>query len=1071
MRLNDQQQAINNVSGKNVIVSASAGTGKTTVLTDRIIGYLKKGYDISDYLVVSFTQAAAGELKERISAEIKRSLDEADEKLQRHYRAQLAKIPLADISTIHSFCLDVIKRYGFVLGIDPAKTGRLSDEGKLAKLKQKAFREALKEDDYNLLIYRFSDRPEDITDFYKNIESLSRFLDNLEDEEKWKTQVLKNYARMAENDYSAYPIDLRDFFNNKLNTLEDCSSRLIKLYRKNLKASKTLQKAEDLNNQIQIMIEASRKALLENDYQKIAGYAIELSSKYPAIGNSRFDEDDKAEAIKDKAVYDELIPSFKDYYIFNEANRENREVIGQLLKLTDAYRKNYDRLKEENEIISFEDMLKMAAKILKADNGYVARIYRNKYREILVDEYQDTNQNQENIIRSIAKEDNVFRVGDVKQSIYKFQNAKPALMKGFIDNPGDNDCVLPLRKNYRSASNIINFSNYIFNRLMNMKESVYKENDNLQIPEEKTGYAGEKIKLITVPYESDEKQVRKNVKGETSEKALRSFNAKEKTEMIAEYIASEMCHLKAENSDLKWSSFVILLRNNRYKALLKRILNKHNIPVYTVAKTGFFSDSAVSGVISLLRLILKDSRLEAMNVLSGPLFEYDYEYIAGNQQILELNNEENSSELKKLVDELKQYHKEHSLSELLDRIYNYNDFYLSRTNSFSRSNLDSLYQLVLDYEKDGNSLSDLLIYLQNYALVDRQEASGFTSKDDVVQIMTIHQSKGLQFDYVFLADLFYKNGPSKYNSMSLFNEADGMAAKYISLPYKIRHENPYYKLISHDNEMDDFAEELRILYVAITRAKNALYVVNARKDDCEKYELTYESLYDKSQTDWIKTAIKDAPDEISAMLEIKTLSEAELAEHSLSSQQLEQKQFRIERYADEENHHQQLEVLSPSSLEKRDINHLDFTKGSGSERGTLMHEAIELLGIREIAREDFEALPYKLSEEDIARIMTFYTDPFTLSFYHNRNEHEYPFISYEEGRLINGVIDLLSVGEEILVIDFKSDRNTDSEKLLSRYAIQLNNYRKIVKKKYPDKKIRALIYSFELSEYIEVEEE
>ena len=427
--------------------------------------------------------------------------------------------------------------------------------------------------------------------------------------------------------------------------------------------------------------------------------------------------------------------------------------------------------------------------------------------------------------------------------------------------------------------------------------------------------------------------------------------------------------------------------------------------------------------------------------------------------------------MKKLVDELKQYHKEHSLSELLDRIYNYNDFYLSRTNSFSRSNLDSLYQLVLDYEKDGNSLSDLLIYLQNYALVDRQEASGFTSKDDVVQIMTIHQSKGLQFDYVFLADLFYKNGPSKYNSMALFNETDGMAAKYISLPYKIRHENPYYKLISHDNEMDDFAEELRILYVAITRAKNALYVVNARKDDCEKYELTYESLYDKSQTDWIKTAIKDAPDEISAMLEIKTLSEAELAEHSLSSQQLEQKQFRIERYADEENHHQQLEVLSPSSLEKRDISHLDFTKGSGSQRGTLMHAAVELLGIRKIERKDFESLPYDLSEEDKTKIMAFYDDPFTLSIYGNQNEHEYPFIAYEEGKLFNGVIDLLSIGEEVLVIDFKSDRNTDSEKLLSRYAIQLNNYRKIVKKKYPDKKIRALIYSFELSEYIEVEEE
>ncbi|MBR3265775.1 MAG: hypothetical protein IKI61_07450, partial [Erysipelotrichaceae bacterium] len=203
----------------------------------------------------------------------------------------------------------------------------------------------------------------------------------------------------------------------------------------------------------------------------------------------------------------------------------------------------------------------------------------------------------------------------------------------------------------------------------------------------------------------------------------------------------------------------------------------------------------------------------------------------------------------------------------------------------------------------------------------------------------------------------------------------------------------------------------------------------------------------------------------------KTLSEAELAEHSLSSQQLEQKQFRIERYADEENHHQQLEVLSPSSLEKRDISHLDFTKGSGSQRGTIMHAAVELLGIRKIERKDFESLPYDLSEEDKTKIMAFYDDPFTLSIYGNQNEHEYPFIAYEEGKLFNGVIDLLSIGEEVLVIDFKSDINTDSEKLLSRYAIQLNNYRKIVKKKYPDKKIRALIYSFELSEYIEVEEE
>ena len=1071
MRLNKQQQEINEVKGKNVIVSASAGTGKTTVLTDRIINYLKEGNDINDYLVVSFTSAAADELKDRIAKEIRNSMSLASPELQKHYQNQLARIPLADISTIHSFCLNLLISYGYVLGLDPAKTGKLADEGKIKKLRDKAFRLALKEYDYNSLIYRFCDRPEDIDSFYRNINDLSRFMENLDHPEEWKERVLKSYELMADNDFRLYPIDLVELFDQKLHQLEECAGRLMQLYNSNLSKGKTLEKAQELDGRIRDVLEECRSYLSVNDFEKIAGKMIELSGKYPAIGNSKFDETDKEEAKQLKAEYDDLIPSFQLYYIFNEANSRNREVIEQLFMLTDSYRKHYDSLKEKEELISFEDMLVKAAEILKANNGYVADIYRNKYKEILVDEYQDTNQNQENIIKAIAKEDNVFRVGDVKQSIYKFQNAKPELMKNFIDHHGNNDSVLPLQNNYRSSVNIISFSNYVFEKLMNMEPGSYKPDDDLLVPEEKKDQKGEKIRLITVPYESDEKVVSKDKKGQTVEKPLHVFNSKEKADLIGSYIASEIVQLKAKNSELKWSSFVILLRSNRYKALLKRVLNRHNIPVYTIGKTGFFSDPAVSTVISLLSLTLKDSRLDSMNVLSGPLFDCSYEEIASKQEILEQSDEKNSSELKKLVEELREYHKDHSLAELLDKIYNYDDYYLNKTDSFERSNLDSLYQMVLNFEKDNGSLSDLLIYLKNYAYVDRQEASGYTSKDDVVQIMTIHQSKGLQFDYVFLADLYFRSGGSKYNSQSVFNEKDGMAARYISLPNKIRHENPYYDLISKDNEYDDFAEELRILYVAVTRAINGLYVVNARKYDPDKYELTYESMYDKSQMDWIMTALKEAPSEITDLLEIKTLSEKDMEEHELSAQTQEKKETRIIKYSDQPNVRKQLEVISPSSLEDRDINHLDFETGSGSERGTLMHKAIELLGIRKIDRKDVEALPYKLADEDVDKIVSFYEDPFTLMLYDKQNEHEYPFIAYEDDKLINGVIDLLSIGEDILVIDFKSDKHTDEEKLIRRYAIQLNNYRQIVRKKYPDKKIRALIYSFELSKYVEVKEE
>ncbi|MBQ2309142.1 MAG: UvrD-helicase domain-containing protein [Erysipelotrichales bacterium] len=1062
MALNAQQQAINRITGKNVIVSASAGTGKTTVLTARIIGYLQdERNDISEYLIVSFTEAAAGELKDRISSELKKFIDaETSPSKKQHYLNQLAKIPVANISTIHSFCLDILKKYGYVLGIDPAVAGRLANEGQLKQFRDRAFRKALDLRRHNELVYRMLDRPEDLSELQKTVEQIDRFKENLTDYEAWKNRQLAMYEKMAAGDFGLNPMDVKKRVKDQITELHERGAERLEIYYSAVKSGKNYDALRGFETVFEDFIGKIRALAEDGKYEDVSKQCEGLISFPTPRGKSPLDEDAKEDAKYAKNAYDDLLKELKKYYRFNEANRNNGPVVRELLEISEKYREVYNQLKTENNVIGFEDMLEKAKAILDADGGRVAEIYRNRFKEIMVDEYQDTNQNQENIIRSIAR-DNVFRVGDVKQSIYKFQNAKPEMMKQFIDHPGENDRVMPLQFNYRSHKSILDFSNFLFNRLMNLKKGTYTKEDDLLFPEVNAGKAGDLIHLVTAPFQSDETAV-KNGK----EAPAKKYGAKEKTAYIAEYIASEMCRLKKENSALKWSDFTVLLRGNKYKRLFKKVLSDHNIPVFTTAKTGFFSDAAVSTVISLLNLVVKDSPLDALNVLSGLMFRIRFETIASHPELLRVE-EENGSELNKLVHELRRYAENHTLSELTDRIYNYRGFYMEQINSFQRSNLDSLYQMVLDFQKENNRITDLITYFSVFKTVDREEASSFISKDDVVQIMTIHQSKGLQFRYVFLADLVFKPGAGKYNGLVNLHEKAGIAPKYISLPYKVRHENPYYDYIREISETEDFEEELRILYVAVTRAVESLTVVNAADFKEEDADLSVTGLKGKGMMTWIKTALTHCPPDIRSVIDVRRYSEEDLRNHYEAAPKTVTEE-KTQRKFSRELRETDIKPISPSSLEAKDLKSLNFYAKPGSERGTIMHKAIELLGIREVSVEEIEKLPLELSKEDREKIFAFYQNPMTKAFMNRHNEHEYPFVYLEKDRFVNGIIDWLSVGEDAAVIDFKSDRNTSEEKLRNRYTAQLTAYKDIVSKLYPDKEIKARIYSFELEKYVEV---
>ena len=705
-------------------------------------------------------------------------------------------------------------------------------------------------------------------------------------------------------------------------------------------------------------------------------------------------------------------------------------------------------------------MLNLALDILSED--MIADIYRNKFSEIMVDEYQDTNQLQEKVISSIKKDNNVFRVGDVKQSIYKFQNAKPSLMMNMIENRGKNDEVLPLQFNYRSKANIRNFVNYIFNKLMNINIGTYnKDLDDLRLdPEyENNDSDGMKIQLVYIP-------THRAVEDKKDPVAIKS---KEKISFICTYIANEICRLKKLNSDNKWSDFVILVRTNRYKATLKKYLNDRNVPVFTKAKTGFFADETVSNVVSILNLILSDSRFHAFNVLTGLMFNRSYEEVAKNQDLLDLSKQDDDEEsLGYFIMQLRQNKDSYTLSELLNVIYAKNNYYMEKANSFQRSNLDSLYKIVSDFEKEDNNLRNLVSYLSTYKTVDREEANSFNNKDDVVQIMTIHQSKGLEFKYVFLADFFFSYDYNKYDSQIQFNEKYGMAMAYTSLPYKIKYPSVYYDLIKKQNQYEDFAEELRVLYVATTRAVEGLYIVGAHKD--EYLKLTADDLFNKSMLTWISTALDGADAETLNLYEIQNINEEMLNDMKQVADKDDKSSFVYDKYMVDMPKVKQEKSYSPSQLEDRYINNLSFDIEPGAKRGSIMHKAIELLGIKDIAIDDIDNLGLDLENDDKDRILKFYNNSFTKTLSDFENYHERTFIYLnEDDELENGLIDLLSVAQDdVYIIDFKSDKNTTREKLVSRYQQQQNAYYRVVKKYYTNKDVKMYLYSFDLDEYIEV---
>ena len=926
----EQLQAIN-TRGCNLLVAAAAGSGKTAVLVERIIKIVtdkNNPVDIDRLLVVTFTNAAAAEMRERIAAAITKELERNPSST--NLQKQLTLLSRANITTMHSFCLDIIKNNFHTIDLDPSFRIGDETEGTLLKseiiddmfedLYDKEDKEFLnlveayggsKDDrklkDIILDLYRFSmsgpwpekwlkDKAEDF-----NINTISD-LDNTE----W-VQVLKGDINMEIDSFiNMYhnAIDIisstegiesyLDVFNDELSLLinlkDSLSNGLTEIYNSVSKISfgrlKSIRKNNVSNPEAQDFV----KGIRDQVKKKINGLKEDIFSMSP----------------------EEMLYGIKSSYPF----------IKKLSDITLEFTKRFSDKKRDKNMLDFNDLEHLALKILinyENDNiepSKVALKFREFFDEVLVDEYQDSNNVQESIINLVSRKNtdnpNVFMVGDVKQSIYRFRQAKPELFlekyNTYSKQKGSVNRVIQLYKNFRSRREIINGVNFIFKQVMSnaVGELEYTDDEALNLGadfkevKELDSYTGGPIELHILD---------KNEKLEdidlVDEEDIDSINlearvvSKRINELMSDSNKDKFKVLDKETGEyrqLKYKDIVILLRATKnWAEIFLDELGLEGIPVYADTGSGYFESIEIRTIMSLLKVIdnpLQDVPMIA--VLKSPFMGFTAEELGDirmvnkekyfYENIIQIINEENniSLELKEKCDRvvnLINKWRDKSLYMPIDEFiwYLYMDtsyygYVGAMPNGVLRqANLKILFQRAKQYEQTSfKGLFNFINFINKLrkSSGDMGSAKILGENEDVVRIMSIHKSKGLEFPVVFLAGSGKQFNLMDLNNSILHHDDLGFGPEYVDLEKRISYSTLPKDAIKKKVRLETLSEEMRILYVAFTRAKEKLIItgtVNNIDKTVEKWVnsasiekeniAASEVLKGKSYLDWVGMAL------------------------------------------------------------------------------------------------------------------------------------------------------------------------------------------------------------------------
>ena len=866
----DQLKAIEK-RDSNILVSASAGSGKTAVLVERIIEKILNDYlDVDKILVVTFTNAAAQELKEKILNAIYKALEnEKDPKKINHLKNQLIYINRASITTIDAFCFKLVRENFNILNIDP--NIRICEESQSVLIKTRVLEDLLEEeyesyvDEKNVfglynILELFSGKDEELLD---NILRIYNYIQSFPYPFKWLKEQIEKY-NIAEN-IDLYDTDFgRDIYEDIVSEIELC-----------------IEKYDDYLNKISGIEEFNKcYTILDNDIQ-ILKSAIAISNKswdklYENISNINFpkfvigkvsDEELKNEISEFrkkevKSVIDKI--KKKIYAKSNEILEDNKiayKYIKYLYEFLVRYDNNYREEKKNLGVAEFNDIMHYALELLVDEEDNITDIalgLKDRYKEIYTDEYQDTSYVQERILDAISKDNNRFMVGDIKQSIYGFRQARPDIFNDkYISYSSKADeessnCKIILSKNFRSREEVIDSINYIFEKIMSMKNGQcdYTQNERLicgntgYISSDDTSYKTQiniinlKDKEVGLFEENDDDEVQ--IDEDLS-------NIQIEAKCIAYKIKEIIKKDKVMDKDgmlrsVKYKDIVVLLRGIKNKAeIIEEELKRNNIPVFCDTSSSIFEGDEVKLVLSFLKII--DNPYQDIYMISimfsiignftldeiTKIRLYDstsYVYDTLNSI---LNDEEYVKQEGKIVEKIKRflsiikeytiYSKKYSISELLIRLYKdtniYYQFALEDDAESKKANLNYLIELASTfYSNIGNTLNAYIKYIDN--LKDKQDTSTTSAKiigenEDVVRLMTIHKSKGLEFPIVILADTSkgYNFSDSRKQRV-VFHHKYGIGIDVVNQDLGVTYPSLIKQAIRSVIEKETKSEELRL---------------------------------------------------------------------------------------------------------------------------------------------------------------------------------------------------------------------------------------------------------------------
>lgn len=1021
---NEQKEAIY-TEGTNIIVSAGAGSGKTAVLTERVLEKVKKGISVDNLLILTFTKMAAKEMKERIGDKLKKE----------GLTSELAKLDTADITTFDAYALSLVKKYHYYLNV--SKDINIIDESVITLYKRKIlkdiFEELYEENNHEFIdfIQEYCIKDDkDIFEFILNINSKLDLKTN-------KREYLDNYINTVydevkiDNDIDNYIKVILKLISNINDYLEyiDDDDYLAKLYDV-ISPLLSAKSYDDIKSNISIKLPILRGA-------------SDITREYRDKIKSTIDE------IKKLTTYD----SYDDIKRGILSTKGNAKVIIDIIKKLDDITYNY---KVKYNSYEYSDISALAIKLVR-DNKEIREEIKNNLNEILIDEYQDTNDVQEEFISYISN-NNVYMVGDIKQSIYRFRNANPYIFKNKYDTYSNNigGIKIDLNKNFRSREEVINNINLLFDRIM--------DND-----------------IGGADYSLSHRMIYGNLmyKGDGDNKEDNNFSVYnylndttfKNNEVEAFIIADDIKNkinsgYRAFGKDtngvrkIKYSDFAILLDSSKSFDLYKKILEYNGIPTSIVKSVNLTDGEVVLVIKNIISFTIKindnkiDNEFKKLFISIGRSFLFNtddnvlFDYF--------LNNNFKDSDIYKISYNITKRLDTISLEEIIDLIVDNFDFY---NKLFLLGDYNANILRIQKLKEITNSLINLDYDIYDYQkyLDDiicnnlKLEYSVNDNSTDTVKIMTIHASKGLEFGVCYYGELYNRFNNSDAISKYSYDNKYG-----IILPYKDKflYNTIYHNLSYRDYVMENISERIRLFYVALTRAKEKMIFIlpsNTKKDN-------------KSIGDIIDNSIRGKYNSFaSIMYSLESITKDYYKNIDINDINLSKDYNMISN----NNYKEHLKLINdkievnttciPSSIKenktfsKNDIHIVTKEEEDKLLYGRLIHELFECT--------DFNNLD-NLSDNN-KKIIERFLEKVDIS--HANIYKEYEFIYDEDNTTYHGIIDLmLEYQDNIKIIDYKLKNINDDA-----YIKQLNGYKDYIEKLF-NKKTSIYLYSITLNTLEEI---